>query len=370
MGVHWYVVKSGREDGPLTWGELRDLAAAGRIGPDDRVRPDGSGEARRAADVPGLYPALFSDQPASENPPDPPRFFLCYPGGPTEPEGPFTPDELRARVPADRAAVALVNPVGTGEWRRLDEVAGLSPRSESTRAAPETPAPAGSAADGRGESRDWMFKVTSALAAAIPVLAVWAYRRAFYAGAGWDAGDLIGQVGALLCVGAVVAAVVFWVAKGTRYVLKRRPGLTGHEWLQRPDRLAVAGGSIIGLVIAAGWVTLNHRTLSEKRDLQASEVYRAVRLQGQGDHAKAIQGLGNALADFPPSADVYLLRAQSHLAVGDPDKALTDLDEAVRLRPADSLGYGLRAMAHEKKGDSAAARRDRERSDQLSRAAK
>ena len=40
------------------------------------------------------------------------------------------------------------------------------------------------------------------------------------------------------------------------------------------------------------------------------------------------------------------------------------------MRPADSLGYGLRAMAYEKKGDMAAARRDRERSDQLSRATK
>jgi membrane protein YdbS with pleckstrin-like domain len=54
----WYLEQGdGGLLGPLSWDELRQMAAAGRLGPDDLIRPEGAAGAVRAATVADLFAA-------------------------------------------------------------------------------------------------------------------------------------------------------------------------------------------------------------------------------------------------------------------------------------------------------------------------
>ncbi len=55
MAREWFVRVDGREIGPLSSAQLKQLAATGKIGPDSELRLDG-GKWSRAARVDGLFP--------------------------------------------------------------------------------------------------------------------------------------------------------------------------------------------------------------------------------------------------------------------------------------------------------------------------
>src|SRR5262245_10683983 len=53
----WYYSSPDRKKiGPINWGQLRELAAAGTLQPDQMVLLDGTGRWQPAASVPGLFP--------------------------------------------------------------------------------------------------------------------------------------------------------------------------------------------------------------------------------------------------------------------------------------------------------------------------
>jgi hypothetical protein len=70
--ANWFVVRGGKLNGPFNDSQLKKLAAAGKIGPEDLVRREDRTEACPAAKVKGLFsePPL-ENQPAIELPPEP-----------------------------------------------------------------------------------------------------------------------------------------------------------------------------------------------------------------------------------------------------------------------------------------------------------
>jgi len=56
MAASWYVEQRERTLGPLTGSQLKELAASGRLGPDNLVRRGDHPKKVRAADVRGLFP--------------------------------------------------------------------------------------------------------------------------------------------------------------------------------------------------------------------------------------------------------------------------------------------------------------------------
>lgn len=56
MSRQWFVRRGNREVGPMSAARLRELAAAGKIGPDDEVRRDDREQFVPASRIPGLFP--------------------------------------------------------------------------------------------------------------------------------------------------------------------------------------------------------------------------------------------------------------------------------------------------------------------------
>ena len=106
--AEWYYSIGGQRSGPITGADLKQLAQAGKIGPDDLVWKDGMPEWRPAARVKGLVPP----PPPRAGPPD-----LPPAGGPPP-------------VPASRGAAAnplggLSGPLRSAVWVRAVSGAGL-----------------------------------------------------------------------------------------------------------------------------------------------------------------------------------------------------------------------------------------------------
>lgn len=83
MAQDWFVVRAGKELGPFTAQQLRDMAAQGKLTPDDPVRRADMKEPRKASSIKGLFatPASEPAEPsASANPPEPEH----EPGGGTK----------------------------------------------------------------------------------------------------------------------------------------------------------------------------------------------------------------------------------------------------------------------------------------------
>ncbi|HSL57237.1 MAG TPA: S8 family serine peptidase [Acidimicrobiales bacterium] len=55
-GQRWYLERQGHRFGPFTWHQLEEMAASGRIGPDDVLWVEGAATSQRAASIPGLLP--------------------------------------------------------------------------------------------------------------------------------------------------------------------------------------------------------------------------------------------------------------------------------------------------------------------------
>ncbi len=53
----WFVVRDGREEGPYSGTALKEMAASGKLRPDDQVRRGDVETVRRAKDIKGLFPA-------------------------------------------------------------------------------------------------------------------------------------------------------------------------------------------------------------------------------------------------------------------------------------------------------------------------
>ncbi len=56
--IQWYFTSQGMQEGPVTWTELVERAAAERLRPTDLVWVAGAAERRPAATFPGLFPNL------------------------------------------------------------------------------------------------------------------------------------------------------------------------------------------------------------------------------------------------------------------------------------------------------------------------
>ncbi len=56
MSRQWFVRRGNKEVGPLSAARLRELAASGKIGPDDKVRRDDREQFVPASRIPGLFP--------------------------------------------------------------------------------------------------------------------------------------------------------------------------------------------------------------------------------------------------------------------------------------------------------------------------
>ena len=54
--AQWFVVRGGRETGPLTTEQIKAMAAAGKILPSDQVRKDDGEKSRLASTIKGLFP--------------------------------------------------------------------------------------------------------------------------------------------------------------------------------------------------------------------------------------------------------------------------------------------------------------------------
>lgn len=67
--AQWYVVRDGKEHGPITPEKLKELAVTGRLQPTDPVRRDDMPAPRAAGEVKGLFPA--SEKPAGRSTPPP-----------------------------------------------------------------------------------------------------------------------------------------------------------------------------------------------------------------------------------------------------------------------------------------------------------
>ena len=52
----YYTRLGGKTDGPFSAKKLRQLASAGRLQPDDRLRTDGNAKSVRAGTIEGLFP--------------------------------------------------------------------------------------------------------------------------------------------------------------------------------------------------------------------------------------------------------------------------------------------------------------------------
>ncbi|HET6574114.1 MAG TPA: GYF domain-containing protein [Fimbriiglobus sp.] len=57
LAQQWFVVRGDREEGPYTGRQLKQLAASGKLKPDDQVRRGDVETVRRAKDIKGLFPA-------------------------------------------------------------------------------------------------------------------------------------------------------------------------------------------------------------------------------------------------------------------------------------------------------------------------
>ena len=91
----WFVVRGGKETGPYSGTQLKDMAASGKLKPSDQVRRADVETARPASAIKGLFPAPAdatvktaadsgSSQKSSEAPPPPPRIprkYLLIGGG-------------------------------------------------------------------------------------------------------------------------------------------------------------------------------------------------------------------------------------------------------------------------------------------------
>jgi hypothetical protein len=73
MTKQWYYAQDGRRDGPVSSGQIRDLAASGELRPGDLVWTEGMSDWREARTVKGLIPGLPSARsdtmPGASNPP-------------------------------------------------------------------------------------------------------------------------------------------------------------------------------------------------------------------------------------------------------------------------------------------------------------
>lgn len=70
MASQWYVTRAGRETGPYTGTQLREMATRGELRSGDLVRRDDMSEPRSAGSVKGLFPAAGVG--VSSGPPQPP----------------------------------------------------------------------------------------------------------------------------------------------------------------------------------------------------------------------------------------------------------------------------------------------------------
>ena len=68
MATKWYCAKNGKEYGPFSSGQLKELATSGRLRPADMVRTDGGKEWQPASNLPGLFDNSAS-QPVAPPPP-------------------------------------------------------------------------------------------------------------------------------------------------------------------------------------------------------------------------------------------------------------------------------------------------------------
>jgi uncharacterized RDD family membrane protein YckC len=68
MASQWHVGRGGQSTGPYSTEQLREMAAAGRISPGDRVWKEGRGEWADCATVQGLFPARRTAESSPEGP--------------------------------------------------------------------------------------------------------------------------------------------------------------------------------------------------------------------------------------------------------------------------------------------------------------
>jgi hypothetical protein len=80
MANTWFVVRGGKEEGPLTGQQLKDMAAAGKLRETDLVRRDDMPTARQAKTIKGLFPGATAPAPAA-----PPPLPAKAPEQPTDP---------------------------------------------------------------------------------------------------------------------------------------------------------------------------------------------------------------------------------------------------------------------------------------------
>ncbi len=77
MAIHWFIVRDGKEHGPFSGQQLKEMAATGRLQPDDKVRRGDMKAATKASTIKGLFalvevvPAKSPAPPSSETPPPP-----------------------------------------------------------------------------------------------------------------------------------------------------------------------------------------------------------------------------------------------------------------------------------------------------------
>lgn len=103
---HWFYGVAGRAVGPVRWGELRRLAAAGAVRPTDPVRHWAAGAWGPAADVPGLAFPLPADSSADAA--ESPAVAGAPPEAESGGEGSPVPVGRRLAIATGGAAVAAV----------------------------------------------------------------------------------------------------------------------------------------------------------------------------------------------------------------------------------------------------------------------
>ncbi len=75
MAIHWFIVRDGKEHGPFSGQQLKEMAATGKLQPDDKVRRDDMQAASKASAIKGLFasvevtPAKPPAPTSSETPP-------------------------------------------------------------------------------------------------------------------------------------------------------------------------------------------------------------------------------------------------------------------------------------------------------------
>jgi len=111
--VQWYVARHGQKVGPFTAGELKQMAAAGLLQPNEHIWTQGMKKWLEASRFAVLFPKAGQK-----------RFWLSLEG---KTRGPFYIDQLRASLASRQITPdALVCPEGGSQWVALVQVTELA----------------------------------------------------------------------------------------------------------------------------------------------------------------------------------------------------------------------------------------------------